>query len=489
MNNENIPQNNESKLNQINLDQNQPGATLETEDKIINQKGENKDGELPQSTVAIYKDQDETNKQKIKKSSIFGSTFMITNICLGTTIFTFANRAKSFGLVWLLVFCVVVAAINYWSIMRCVYASSKCKEDDFSEITEKLLGKRMRDLLNFIIIIYSYASLMCFIALIFALFGRFIHGAFFKDDYVDYDAFYDGKWGKSYVKYPFYIGLAFILSLICLIKDINKLNFSAYIGVVACLYALLVVTIECNSYYNHYKDTVYQEDNDDTHPNWINLGDAFQKDLIFFKGIANLIFAYACQSGIFPIYAGFKIQENGLKKMRISAVLGMALTTALHFISIICGFLTDPITPEDLIIYRKNKGNGKDIAMIIARLFVSFSLIFTVPGYYFPLRLSVINIFTGGKLGNLFNVLFTFISLFCCSIISAVYDKILNYLNYIGFISVFISFLFPALIYVYSSGEKVTYWKNILHITLAVIMCIIGLVAGIATVIDDVKGN
>ena len=39
--------------------------------------------------------------------------------------------------------------------------------------------------------------------------------------------------------------------------------------------------------------------------------------------------------------------------MRISAIIGMGLTTALHFISIICGFLTDPITPEDLIIYRK----------------------------------------------------------------------------------------------------------------------------------------
>ena len=64
--------------------------------------------------------------------------------------------------------------------------------------------------------------------------------------------------------------------------------------------------------------------------------------------MANLIFAYACQSGIFPIYAGFKIQKNALKNMRISALIGMALTTALHFISIICGFLTDPITPEDL---------------------------------------------------------------------------------------------------------------------------------------------
>ena len=44
------------------------------------------------------------DKPKRKKSSIFGSTFMITNICLGTTIFTFAVRAKSFGLVWMLFF-------------------------------------------------------------------------------------------------------------------------------------------------------------------------------------------------------------------------------------------------------------------------------------------------------------------------------------------------------------------------------------------------
>ena len=41
---------------------------------------------------------------------------------------------------------------------------------------------------------------------------------------------------------------------------------------------------------------------------------------------------------------------------------------------------------------------------------------------------------------------------------------------------------------VYSSGKKVTYWKNMLDIILAVIMCLIGLVACVATIIDDVKG-
>jgi hypothetical protein len=140
------------------------------------------------------KKEEDKPKPTIKKSSIFGSTFMITNICLGTTIFTFAVRAKSFGLVWMLFFCFVVAAVNYWSITRCIYASSRCQFNDYSEITEHFLGRKMRILLNIIIILYSYASLMCFIALIFPLFGRFIQSGFYRNKYIDYDNFYDEKW-------------------------------------------------------------------------------------------------------------------------------------------------------------------------------------------------------------------------------------------------------------------------------------------------------
>jgi hypothetical protein len=68
---------------------------------------------------------DQPKRNQIKKSSILGASLMITNICLGTTIFTFAVRAKYYGLVWLLVFCFIVALLNYWSITRCVKASSR----------------------------------------------------------------------------------------------------------------------------------------------------------------------------------------------------------------------------------------------------------------------------------------------------------------------------------------------------------------------------
>lgn len=174
--------------------------------------------------------------------------------------------------------------------------------------------------------------------------------------------------------------------------------------------------------------------------------------------------------------------------MKFGILLGTLLTTILHIISIVCAFLTDPYTPEDLIVFRKNKGDGKDIAMIIARLFVSLSLIFTFPGYYFALRLSIANSFTSGIISNKFNFIFTFGSCFFCGLVSALYDKILNYLSYIGgFLSVFICYLNPCLLYIFSSGKPFWYWKNVLQLILALILCVIGIIAGIVTIIDDVQ--
>jgi amino acid permease len=424
-----------------------------------------------------------------KESTIFGASFMLTNLCLGTTIFTFAVRAKTFGLFWFLVICVVVAFVNYWSIMRCVYASSRCQEDDYSEITEKILGRKMRLVLNIFIILYSYGFCMCYCALIYSLFGRFIHSVGYTKDYEEYSDFLDKRWGKAYIKYPFYAGVAFCLSLMCLIKDINKLNFSAYIGVASCSYGLIVVLVQCHSYYQYYKKTIYNKDDESTYTNFFNIKDAFTTKLDFFKGVSTLFAAYACHPGIFPVYAGFKKQEGkGISKMNLSTILGTILTTILHFVSIICSFLTNPYAPEDLIVFRKSKG-GKDVAMTIAKLFVAVSLVFTFPGYYFTLRLSIANSCTGGKISNKFNYIITFSSCFGCCLVAAVYDKILNYLNYIGgFLSVYICYLNPIILCIKTSGKPFTYWKNIIELSISILLSAIGIMGGILTIIDDVSG-
>ena len=445
--------------------------------------------EIIESVEKVYKNKTKVKHPKMSSNqTIFGGAFMMTNMCLGTTIFTFGLWTKSFGLIWIIVSCFLVAAIDYWSIMNCSIASSKVEEDDFSEITEKLMGKKAKVILNILIVVYSYACMVTFYVLIFALFGRFIQAVAYSDRYPTYDNFFDSKWGKPYIKFPFSLGIAFILSLISLIKDIRKLNFSAYIGVGAVIYTLFVIMIECNKYYNHYKDNVYKKEDQNTHLNLIDLRKGFTSDLLFFKGIACIFGAYACHTGVFPVFSGFKYQENGVKKMRYSVFYSVCLTTALHIISIICSYLTDPITPEDVVIYRKPIGDGKDIPMTVAKIFVTFSLVFTLPGYFFGLRLSIANSFTGGKISTLFNIIFTFSSMFLCALIGAIYDKILNYLSYIGgFITVLICYLYPALLYVYSSGKPIKYWKNIVEIILASFLCVVGFIAGIRTIIDDVN--
>ena len=283
----------------------------QTSEEVVN-------GNTEENEVRTYTRQEEAiNNLKERASSdttIFRGTLMITNLCFGVTIFTFAIRATYFGLVWLIVTGAIVGIITYWSIMCGIIASSKSKEDDYSELTEKILGRKTRHFLNVIIIIYSYAVMMMFMALTYSLFGRFIHAAGFTKKYPEYDGFDEEIWTKAYIKFPVYIGLTLGLCFMCLIKDMDKLNFSAYIGVFAVIYSLIVVLIQCHDYYKYSKNKYYIKDDKSTHINWINLGKAFSKKLEFFKGVAALFTANACHTGVFPVFVGFKYQKDGLKK-------------------------------------------------------------------------------------------------------------------------------------------------------------------------------
>ena len=146
---------------------------------LVNQDTVYKTKEIETIQSTDIKGKEEPKKEKPLKSSIIGATFMLTNICLGTTIFTFAVKAKSFGLVWLIVCCIIVAIVNYWTITRGVLASSTCPDhDDYSEITEQIMGKKMRNLLNFFLILYSYACIMCFIAALLLLYFPYLEDSF-----------------------------------------------------------------------------------------------------------------------------------------------------------------------------------------------------------------------------------------------------------------------------------------------------------------------
>ena len=115
-----------------------------------NENYQNTEGkvEIIENETKICKNNDTNTNSEIKKerassdTTILHGSLMITNLCLGVTIFTFAVRIKYFGLVWFVLSCVLVGAATYWSIIRGVIASSKMKKTIIQNLLKKYWVKK-----------------------------------------------------------------------------------------------------------------------------------------------------------------------------------------------------------------------------------------------------------------------------------------------------------------------------------------------------------
>lgn len=424
----------------------------------------------------------------VPQNNIGGATFILANTSLGTTIFTFAVRCKQFGLVWFVIFLVLGAVLNVWTILRMVAAVDKIKERDYSKVVEKVLGKSSKMLLNVFMGLYCLGFVMTYVSLIFSLIGRFIHGTWYYDQYETFDDYKDAIWYKAQYRWSITFGYSIVLFFVCLIKDMSKLNFAGYIGIIAVIYTVFIVLIQTNKYYNYYKEHT-KTDDPKTHMNVWDFSKAFTSRLNIFKGMAQLFAAYSCHNNIYPVYETFSYSKGGKYKMTMSVIYSQSVVAVLQIICVICSFLTEPILPEDLIVYRANRFGGADIWMGIAKLMVGVCLFFSTPLFYVGIRSILVNMFFNGKLTNLANYTITGSTFLICATVACVYDRILSYLNYIGgFTAVLFSYLFPIMLYIEYNQKGYKYWKNALEFGIAILLCFIGVMAGILTIIDDIKG-
>lgn len=231
------------------------------------------------------------------------------------------------GLTWLLVFICIGALLNVWSINRMVEAVKGISERDYSDVVNVLLGKNAAIVLNVFVIIYSFGHVMSYLTLVYALLGRFIKGIWYYDDdrYPDFDTFKSEVWKEPKYVYPIIFGLAIILGVICLQRDLSKLNFVGYFGMGANLYAVLVVIIECHSYYERFKG------NDDI--NWYDITKAFTSDLEFFNVMSTLFNAFSCHTSVYPTFDTFRNCEGDVDMMN-KAVIYSCIIEFLFFVSI-----------------------------------------------------------------------------------------------------------------------------------------------------------
>ena len=128
--------------------------------------------------------------------------------------------------------------------------------------------------------------------------------------------------------------------------------------------------------------------------------------------------------------------------------------------------------------------------MLIVNFILIICAVFTVSRYYLMLKIHFKVLFFSNKekLLEKLNNLFTFVFCLGSALLSIYFDHFLSYLSYIGgFFTVFISYLFPVLLYVKSTGKNIKYWNNLIQIIFAIILCAIGIIGGISTFVDDIR--
>ena len=436
--------------------------------------------------------QDSKYKEKtcsMKEGSIQQSVFSLSSIALGTGAFSLPIRCSQVGCFWYCIAIILGGVAAYWTLSRLIESAKTVKAEEYSTSVKKIIGKIPAIIIDIVLMIYIYGVIIQFNVIIYSLIGRAILEIFGdKDKYPDFNSFQKDIWNLYYIKFPVMFGLTFLLSPICLLKDISKMRFVSLFGICSLMYSILVIIIQSPWFYIDYKNNIYQENDPTTHANWFDISKGFTSELNFFTAIATVFFVYTCHTGVFPVYKGL---NNKTEKTVNTVFFRSILLDLIIYLSIaICGFITDPITPEPLIIFRKSIFKN-DIFMNIAKIALALDLYLCIPANYNSLRASFfILVFNTSDIETGKNIIVTYSVMLSATFIAAIFEDILSYISLLGgFFCSIIFFLVPGALMVLTSKEKVSSPKNIFRIIIISILIIIGFTAGVLTVIRLLSKN
>ena len=424
----------------------------------------------------------------MKEGSIQGSVFALSSLALGTGAFSIPIRCTQVGLVWYVLLIILGSMAAYWTLSGLIKASRKVKGEDYSPTIRGLIGKCPSAFIDIIIVIYAFGIFVQYQVIIYSLIGRtFYEFIGDKDKYKVFDDYEKDVWDSAILKYPIMFGTTLLVTPICLLKDISKMRFASMFGVCALLYCLIVVVIQTPWFFKDYLDN-YKEDDPDTHANWYDITKGFQSNLNFFTAFATVFFCYTCHPGAFPV---FKTLKNHTEK-RINTVFfrSICLDLFIYIFVAICGFMTAPLKPQSLIIFRETVFDN-DIFMTIAKIALALDLFLSLPANYAYFRCSFfIFFFKTDKIDTKRNILVTVPTLLIATLIGALYKDILSYISLFGgFCSSIICYLMPGVLMIVTSGESVTSAKNIIRMIIVTFLTTMGFMGGVQTIRGNITGD
>ena len=422
-------------------------------------------------------------------NSINGAIFAMTSLSIGTGCLTFTKKVIQFGFVWFGVFLIIGGLATYWTLVGLIRAAKKNGDTEYSSVVRKVSGKFPAVLVDVMTCIYSWGLIITYEIIMNSLIGRIAYAFIInKVTYPSFNDYEDRKWSKVKIKAIVLVIINILLTPLCLAKDIGKMKFFSLFGIIALFYTIIVLVIECPYYWSDYLKNVYKKDDKSTHANWIDISKAFNKNLDFFTGFATIVFSFSCHQGALPVYRTLENNDESVMKkiFRRSIILDLII----YFLIYISSFLTTPLKSEDLIIFRESIFNN-DIFMNIAKISIFLELFFLIPSNYNSFRCSLFHMIFGNENVKIIpNIIFTIGTLVTSAVIGALYSEILNYISLLGgFCCTTYCFFAPGWVMIKSEWNDMSKLKKIITVAGIALLCIVGYIGGIMSVIICIKGR
>lgn len=432
----------------------------------------------------------------IQYGSLRGSIFGLSSMCLEASAMILALRCQQFGLINYLIFILLGGFLAYSCLVMMIKAGKNIKEKNYSKVVKTILGKKVGVYVDINIALYLFGALISFMVIIYQLIGAVVYdimrlaGNESAKEYESFIDFKDKYWRETkYLKFPIMFGVTILVLPLCLLKDISKMRIPSLIGVLALVYSIIVVVVESFFYlFNEHWD----ERNE---MNWYNPKRAFsyEEGIPFFGGLSTVFYLYSCHAGAFPVYKS--LRNNTTRRIKKVFQRSILLDICIYFCIAAASFLTEPFDKIDIILYRDNLKNfQKDYFILIAKIGIIFNLFFSTPANYAALRLSVFELIWGNpNITKIKNIIVTVVLLSVITLIGALYDEILEYIELLGgFCSVVFCILIPGLIYAKNDYIKKTKLKKYGIIVLVAFITAFGYTSGILTIlfnIADINGT
>ena len=460
-------------------------SSLQSLEVMQPEEKENPDEDIPESLTRNLFDR---ICGKMRTGSLRGSIFAMTSLSIGTGCLSFTKKVIQFGFVWFGVFLIISAFAIYWSLVGMIRVSRKHGDLEYSSSVKKILGNIPALSVDIMTALYSFGIIITYQVIIFTLVGRTVYEFFIdKDIYTEYKAYEEYEWNTPIYNIIVLLVISLLLIPLCLAKDIGKMKFFSLFGIIALFYTIIVLIVQCPLFFTHYLNNVYKSEDKSTHANWFDITRSFNSDLDFFTGFATVIFSFACHQGAFPVFRTLK--KNNDRRIKKVFRRSIILDLCIYFLIYISSFLTTPLESEDLIIFRKSIFEN-DIFMNIAKISIIFELFFLIPSNFNSLRCSLFHLIFGNEdVETVRNIVLTLVTLCLSSLIGACYKGILTYISLLGgFCCTTICFLIPGSMIIKCECREMKTYQKVLNVLAVIVLCLLGFIGGIESVIQCFKG-